>query len=198
MITITYTITIAVITIAIITIAIITIVIITIAIIAITIITIAIITIAIIAITIITIAIITIAIITISPGTDVQTYAHNPWEATCRVCWKISVPDHLSPRSNCLPFLPNLRLQLSRPWLSGIVRSRSGGGAKDKVKTMISTDFMMSATATRLPSPFTRLQLPASRFPPSASRHPPPASLCLARVTKHVSGSTMQEHIREE
>jgi hypothetical protein len=51
-------------------------------------ITIAVITIAIITIAIITIAIINIAI-TISPGPDALTYAHNPWEASSRFCWKI-------------------------------------------------------------------------------------------------------------
>jgi hypothetical protein len=56
---------------------------ITIAIIAIAIITIAIITIA-----IITIAIITIAII-ISPGPNAHTYAHTPWEASSSFCWTI-------------------------------------------------------------------------------------------------------------
>jgi hypothetical protein len=47
------------------------------------------ITIAVITIAIITIAIITIAIITISPGPNALTYAHNPWEASSRFCWKI-------------------------------------------------------------------------------------------------------------
>jgi hypothetical protein len=64
----------------------------------------------------ITIAIITIAIITISPGSNAHTYAHNPWEASSRFRWKILVGDLLSPRSNCLPFLQTLRLQLSTPW----------------------------------------------------------------------------------
>jgi uncharacterized membrane protein len=38
---------------------------------------------------VITIAIITIAIITISPGPNVPTYAHIPWEASTRFRWKI-------------------------------------------------------------------------------------------------------------
>jgi hypothetical protein len=37
----------------------------------------------------ITIAIITIAIITISPCPNAHSYAHNPWEASSRFCWKI-------------------------------------------------------------------------------------------------------------
>ena len=65
----------------------------------------------------ITIAVITIAIITISPGPNAHTYTHNPWEASSRFHWKIRVGDLLSPRSNCLPFLQNLGLQLSTPWL---------------------------------------------------------------------------------
>jgi hypothetical protein len=52
-------------------------------------ITIAVITIAVITIAVITIAIITIAIITISPGPNAHTYAHNPWEASSRFPWKI-------------------------------------------------------------------------------------------------------------
>jgi hypothetical protein len=67
-------------------------------------------------IVVITIAIITIAFITISPGPKVHTYTHNQWEASSRFRWKISVGDLLSPRSNCLPFLRNLSLQLSTPW----------------------------------------------------------------------------------
>jgi hypothetical protein len=74
------------------------------------------ITIAVIAIAIINITIITIAIITISPGASAQTYAYNLWEASSRFCWKISVGVLLSPTSNCLPFLQNLRLELSAPW----------------------------------------------------------------------------------
>jgi len=52
-------------------------------------ITIAVITIAIITIAIITIAIITIAIITISPGPNSHTYANNLWEAGSGFCRKI-------------------------------------------------------------------------------------------------------------
>jgi len=63
----------------------------------------------------ITIAIITIVIITISPGPNTHTYIHNRWEEGSRFRWKIRVGDLLSPRSNCLPFLQNLRLQLSTP-----------------------------------------------------------------------------------
>jgi hypothetical protein len=87
-----------------------------IAIITIAIITIAIITIAIITIAIITIAIRTIVIIAISPGLNANTYAHNQWDADSRFRWKILVQDLLSPRSNCLSFLQNRRLQLSTPW----------------------------------------------------------------------------------
>jgi hypothetical protein len=52
-------------------------------------ITIAVITIAVITIAVITIAIITIAIITISPGPNAHTYAHNPWAARSRFLRKI-------------------------------------------------------------------------------------------------------------
>jgi hypothetical protein len=58
---------------------------------------------------------ITIAILTISLGPNVHTYAHNRWEAGSRFHRKIRVGDLLSPRSNCLPFLQYLRLQLSTP-----------------------------------------------------------------------------------
>jgi hypothetical protein len=58
---------------------------------------------------------IAIAIITISPRPNAHTYGHNRWEAGSRFRWKISVGDLLSPRSNCLPFLQNLMLQLSKP-----------------------------------------------------------------------------------
>jgi hypothetical protein len=52
-------------------------------------ITIAVIAIAIITIAIITIAIITIAINIISSGPNAHTYAYNPWEACSRFRWKI-------------------------------------------------------------------------------------------------------------
>ena len=103
---------------------------------------------------------ITIAII---PRPNVHTYAHNRWEAGSRLCWKIWVGDLLSPRSNYLPFLQNRRLQLSTPWPWGIMRSRPGGCAKDKVQTMISTDIKISA----------------GRHPPPATRHIPPGALRL-------------------
>jgi hypothetical protein len=52
-------------------------------------ITIAVINIAVITITINTIAIITITITTISPGPNAHTYAHNLWEASSRFRWII-------------------------------------------------------------------------------------------------------------
>jgi hypothetical protein len=55
------------------------------------------------------------AIITISPRLNAHTYARNRWDAGSRFRWKIGVGDLLSPSSNCLPFLQNLRLQLSTP-----------------------------------------------------------------------------------
>jgi hypothetical protein len=63
----------------------------------------------------ITMAIVAIAIITISPGPHAHPYVHNRWEAGSRFRWKIGVGDLLSPRSNCLHFRQNLRLQLSTP-----------------------------------------------------------------------------------
>jgi hypothetical protein len=65
----------------------------------------------------ITIANIAIAFITIaiSPGPNGHTYTQNRWSARSRSRWKICVGDLLSPRSNCLPFLQHLRLQLSTP-----------------------------------------------------------------------------------
>jgi len=106
-----------------------------------------------IAIAVIIIAIaITMASITISRRLDTHTYAHNRWEAGSRFCTKIWVGDLLSPRSNYLPFLKNLRIQLSTPWPWGIVRSRLGGRAKDQVQTTILNDIMMLATCHPLPT----------------------------------------------
>jgi hypothetical protein len=119
--------------------------------------------------------VIAIAIFPISPRPNAHTYAHNRWEAGSRFCWKIWVRDLLSPRSTCLPFLRNLRLQSSTPWGWGILRSCRGVHAKDKVQTMISTDVMISATI----------------------RHLPPASQCLAFANQGVSGSSMQERTWE-
>jgi len=124
---------------------------------------------------IITMAIITMAIITISPGPNAHTYAQNLWEAGSWFHRKIWVGDLLSPRSNCLPFLQYLRLQLSTPWPWGIVRSCRGGRAKDKVQTTISTDVMILANIRRLP--------PATRHTPHATRRPPPAKHCPSYAT---------------
>jgi len=98
------------------------------------------------------ISIITIAIITNSPGPNANTYAHNPWEASSRFCLKISVADLLSPRSNCLPFLQNLRPQLSTPWSWGILRFCRGVRAEDKIQTIVYTDIMRSAAGHLLPT----------------------------------------------
>jgi hypothetical protein len=59
--------------------------------------------------------VIAIVIIFISLRPNAHTYAHNRWEAGTRFRWKIWVGDLLSPRSNCPPFLQNLKLQLSTP-----------------------------------------------------------------------------------
>jgi len=114
-----------------------------------------------IAIAIITIAIVTIAI-TISPTPNAHTYTHNRREAGTRLCWKIWVRDLLSPRSNWLPFLQSIRLELSTPWPWGIVRCRHGGRAIDMVQTMISTNIIISATAICFPPPATRHPVPGA------------------------------------
>ena len=57
----------------------------------------------------------TIGIITISPGLTAHTYTHNWCAAGCIFHQKILAGDLLSPRSNFLPFLQNLKLQLSTP-----------------------------------------------------------------------------------
>ena len=67
-----------------------------------------------------------------------------------RFHWKIGVGDLLSPRFNYLPFLQNVRLQLSTPGPWGIVRSCRGGFVKIQIETIILTDVMISATATYL------------------------------------------------
>jgi len=150
------------------------------------------ITIAVITIAIITIAIITIAIIII-PGPNAHTYAHNLWEASSWFRWKIWVRDLLSPRSNCLPFLQNSRLQLWTPWSWGIVRFHLGGHANDKIRTMILNDVIILATICRPPSVTHHTPHAACRTL-STIRHRPDASRCLASVTQHVSGSSILEH----
>ena len=104
---------------------------------------------------------IAVAIFPISPRPNADTHTHNQWQADTRFRWKIWVGNLLSPRSNCLPFLWNLRLQLSTPWVWGILRYCHGGCTKDKVQTMISTDVMISATI---------------HCPPCATHHTPHAS----------------------
>jgi len=130
---------------------------------------------------------IAIAIISISPRLNAHTYAQNWWEAGTRFRWKIWVGDLLTPRSNCPPFLQNLRLQLSTPWPWGLVRSGHGGYAKDKVQTMISTDVMISATTCRQ-SPTTGHQPPATSLtPPGAWRVQ--LSKSLDRAHRSIHGS---------
>jgi len=120
---------------------------------------------------------IAIAIISISPRPNAHTYAHNRFEVGSRFRWKIWVGDLLSPSSNCLPFLRNLRLQLSIPWRSDIVRSCHGGHAKDKVQTMILTDVMITANICCL-RPATRYTPHATCCPPNSAYQTPPGS-CL-------------------
>jgi len=98
----------------------------------------------------ITITIITIAIVTISPGWNLHTYIRNGWEASSRVRCKIQVGDLFSTRFNCLPFLQNLRLQLStpRPW--GIVRSRRSGRAKIRFRLWYRPPSWFQPPPTRL------------------------------------------------
>jgi len=79
----------------------------------------------------------TITNMPISVGPNAHTYAKNRRESGCRFSWENLVWDLLYPRSNCLPFLQNLWLQLSTPWPSGTVRSSHGGRAKGKVQTTI-------------------------------------------------------------
>ena len=131
-------------------------------------------TISIAVITIAIIAIITIAIFIISPRPNTHTFAHNLWETGSRFRWKIWVGDLFSPRSNCVPFLQNPRLQLSTPWPWGIVRSGPSGSAEAKVQTMISTDARISATICCPP-------------PLPTACHLPPCSRCSVHATQHVS-----------
>jgi len=56
---------------------------------------------------------ITITIITIRPGLNAHTYTQYRLETGCRSHRANRVEDLLSPRSTCLPFLKNLRPQLS-------------------------------------------------------------------------------------
>jgi len=141
----------------------------------------------------ITIAItIDIAIFPISPGPNEHTSAQNQWEAGARFRWIIWVGDLLSPRSKCLPFLQNLRRQLSTPWGWGILRSCRGGCANDNVQTMISTSVIISATICCPPSATHHMPHGASQTFPTIP-HLPYTSSCLASATQEVSGSSMQE-----
>jgi len=114
--------------------------------------------------------------------------------------------DLLSPRSNCLRFLQNLRLQLSTPWPWGIVRSCRSGRAKDKVQTMISTDIMISANLHRLPpatrhTPHASRRLPAKHCPPYATSLTPPGAWrlqlrkSLDRACRSIHGSISSSEI---
>jgi len=97
-------------------------------------------------------------------------YTHNLWEASSGFCYKIQVGDLLSPRSNCLPFLQNIGLQLSTPWSWDIVRFNLGGRAKNEFQTMILTDVMIWAA---------RHPLPAACQMPHATPHCQPHSTRL-------------------
>ena len=108
---------------------------------------------------------------------NAHAYTYNRWEMRSWFRWEIWVGDLLSPRSNCLPLLQNLRLQVSTPWLWGIVRFRYGGRAKDMIQTMILTDVMISAAHPPLPAicqmtHTTNPALLATRCLPHASRFP--------------------------
>jgi len=107
------------------------------------------------------------------PRPKAHTYAQNSWEASSRFGWNIWVTDLLSPRSNCIPFLQNLSLQLSTPWLWGIVRFRLSGHIRFRLWYRLT-----------------------SWFRPLATRHLPPAA-CHTHTppTKHCSTSLWIEHV---
>jgi len=149
---------------------------------------------------------IAIAIFPISLGPNAHTYAHNRWEVGTRFRWKIGVGDLLPPRSNCLPFLRNLRLQLSAPWPWSILRSCCGGHDKDKIQAMVLSDVMILATIFRPPS--------ATHHMPHAARQPlhnichlrhasqllapaTNASRCLRSATQQGFRSSMRERTLE-
>jgi len=113
---------------------------------------------------IITIAIITLSISIISHELNTHTYADNRLEPNSRSRCNLRVRDLLSTRSNCLPFLQNLRLQLWTPWMWSIMRSSCGRCAKAEVQTMILTDVTISANIHHQP-PTTRCWPPASPIP---------------------------------
>jgi hypothetical protein len=90
-----------------------------------------------------------------------HTYTHNWWAAGSRFHQKIWVCDLLSPRSNFLTFLQNLKMQLSTPWPGHIVRSRCSGCNRYTVHTKLSTDIMILATIFHPPpTPTTCLLVP--------------------------------------
>jgi len=121
-----------------------------------------------------------IAIISISLRPTAHTYGHNQWEVDTRFRSKIWIGDLLSPSSTCLPFLRNLRLQLSAPLPWSIMWSRLSGCSKDKVETMISTDISIWALyAPRHWQHTTWHMLPVKHYPPYAPCLMPPAAWLL-------------------
>jgi len=132
----------------------------------------------------ITITNITMAFNTIvtRPGWDAHTYNNIRWERSSQFCWNIWIRDLLSPRSNCLLFLQNLRLKLSISRLWGIVRSHLCGYTRVMLQTIISTEIMISATINH---------------PQHTSHYTLPASWCLVPATQQHSGSSTQEHTWE-
>ena len=119
-----------------------------------------------------------IAINSYSPRRIRHPCTHNRWEAGRSLCWKISVGNLLSPDSNCLPFLPNLTLQLSTPLPCSIMRFRLAGRTQDKFQTIILTNVMISATI---------------RLHPLTTHHPPLAS-CLLVPSDCNTASSWTEH----
>jgi len=143
-------------------------------------------------ITIITITITTIARITIRTGPNAYAGTQNRWETGCWLHWDYWVGDWLSPWSNCLPSLQNVRMQLSTPWLRGIMRFYHGGLTNDMIHTTMFANIMISANICCLP-PTIQHTPPTACILPDTARHPPPAS-CLPLSGVCNSASLWIEH----
>ena len=124
------------------------------------------------------------------------TYAHDSENVGNSFRWRTWVRNLVSQSSNCLPFMRNLRLQLSTPWLCSILRFCHSGKTYDKVWTIILTDIMISAAICH---PLSTIHHTTHGTCPTMPTicHLPHTSWCLASAPQQVSGSSKMEHTWE-